>query len=110
MPNDPIFDFKAHLQRQRDWSTKTFGPGRCTERVVDHILKELIEIGANPSDLSEWVDVVLLGLDGAWRAGYSPDQIIEALEAKQAENEAREWPNWRTVSADQAIEHVRSSR
>lgn len=104
------FDFRAHLQRQRAFSEATFGPDPRTASVVDHIRKELIEIEAQPRDLGEWIDVVILALDGAWRAGYSPDEIIAALESKQTKNEAREWPDWRTAPADRAIEHVKPIR
>lgn len=103
----PVFDFRGHLVRQRTFSERTFGPGARTAGVLDHIRKELIEIEAAPSDLSEWIDVVILALDGAWRAGHTPDQIITALIAKQSRNEGRAWPNWRTVPADRAIEHDR---
>jgi ParB/RepB/Spo0J family partition protein len=103
------FDFLKHLIRQREFSEKTFGPGPRTAGVVDHIRKELREIEANPSDLSEWIDVAILALDGAWRAGGSPQQIINTLVGKQTKNEARAWPDWRTAPADQAIEHDRSS-
>ena len=102
------FDFEAHLQRQREWSERTFGPGPRAAGVVDHIRKELREIEAKPTDLSEWIDVVILALDGAWRSGATPQQIIDALVAKQAKNEARDWPDWRTQSPDKAIEHDRS--
>lgn len=98
----------AHLTRQREWSERTFGPGPRTLGVLDHIRKELQEIEDDPSDLREWVDVVILALDGAWRAGWQPQEIIDAIRAKQARNEARTWPDWRTMSADQAIEHDRS--
>ncbi|MGF7008134.1 dATP/dGTP pyrophosphohydrolase domain-containing protein [Aminobacter sp. BE322] len=101
------FDMLAHLQRQRDWSGHTFGPGSRTKGVVDHICRELREIEADPSDISEWIDVTILALDGAWRAGHTPDQVIAALVAKQAKNEARDWPDWRTADPDKAIEHIR---
>lgn len=101
------FDFHAHLQRQADWSRKTFGPDPRTAGVIDHIRKELHEIEAKPNDLSEWIDVVILALDGAWRMGATPNQIIAALVAKQTKNESRNWPDWRTAPADRAIEHVR---
>lgn len=97
----------AHLANQRAWSEKTFGPGMRLLGVLDHIRKELKEIESAPGDVEEWVDVIILALDGAWRAGWEPQQIIDAIKAKQAKNEAREWPDWRTMSADQAIEHVR---
>jgi ribA/ribD-fused uncharacterized protein len=76
--------------------------------VIDHIRKELREIEADPTDVSEWIDVVILAFDGAWRHGATPDQIIAALVAKQAKNEARTWPDWRTLPQDRAIEHDRS--
>lgn len=102
------FDFLAHLFRQREWSERTFGPGARTAGVVDHIRKELCEIEADPADTSEWIDVAILALDGAWRAGASPQEIISALVAKQTKNEGRVWPDWRTMPADKAIEHDRS--
>lgn len=98
-----------HLRRQREWSERTFGPGPRVFGIIDHIRKELREIRSNPTDLSEWIDVTILALDGAWRAGYSPEQIWEALKAKQANNEARAWPDWRTMPTDKAIEHDRTA-
>jgi hypothetical protein len=97
----------AHLARQREFSEHTFGPGRRTAGVIDHIRRELVEIEASPADLSEWVDVMILALDGAWRAGHEPQEIIDAIKAKQARNEARRWPDWRTEPEGRAIEHVR---
>lgn len=103
------FDFRAHLQRQREWSEKTFGPGPRVAGVIDHIRKELREIEAAPDDLSEWIDVATLALDGAWRSGATPDQIIAQIVAKQTKNEGRVWPDWRTAPPDKAIEHDRSA-
>lgn len=96
-----------HLYRQRTWSETTFGPGDRTQGISDHIRKELLEIDANPTDVEEWIDVVILALDGAWRAGHSPEVIVAALEAKQTKNEGRTWPDWRTADPNKAIEHVR---
>lgn len=103
------YDLVRHLHRQREFSFRTFGPGPRTRGVLDHIRKELVEIEAAPGDLDEWVDVILLALDGAWRAGYIPEDIAEAIEDKQERNEARDWPDWRTQSPDEAIEHVRTT-
>lgn len=102
------FDLVAHLERQRAFSAKTFGPGARTAGVVDHIRKELCEIEADPADISEWVDVVILAFDGAWRAGWEPAEIVKAIVAKQTKNEARTWPDWRTADPNKAIEHDRS--
>jgi hypothetical protein len=102
------FDFLAHLHHQAAWSAQTFGPGDRTVGVVDHIRKELDEVLANPTDVSEWIDVVILALDGAWRVGATPEQIIAALVAKQTKNEGRQWPDWRTAEPGKAIEHIRA--
>lgn len=100
-------DLRTFIQDQMNFSAATFGPGERTKGVIDHIRKELVEIEANPRDVSEWIDVIILALDGAWRHGYRPTEICEALAAKLEKNKARQWPDWRTTSQDQAIEHVR---
>lgn len=109
----PVFDLAAHLGRQREFSLKTFGPGQRTAGVCDHIRKELVEVqeAADFGDatLPEWVDVIILAFDGALRTGATPEQIIEAIVAKQARNEARRWPDWRTAAPGKAIEHVRET-
>lgn len=108
-PESTPFDLVAHLYRQRAWSEQTFGHGVRTEGVCDHIRKELKEIEAKPHDLMEWVDVILLALDGAWRAGYLPGEIAAGIQEKQIKNERRKWPDWRTAEAGKAIEHDRSA-
>lgn len=96
-----------HMYRQRRWSAETFGPGKRAQGVVDHIRKELVEIEAAPQDLEEWIDVVILALDGAWREGHSPEAIAATLAAKQEKNEGRKWPDWLTAAPGKAIEHIR---
>lgn len=105
-PAPTDFDFLAHLRRQCKFSLRTFGPGERTQGLIDHIIKELDEIESDPTDLSEWIDVVILALDGAWRIGATPEDIVAALVAKQTKNESRNWPDWRTAQAGKAIEHL----
>lgn len=106
------YDLVAHLYRQRAFSRATFGPGERTAGVSDHIRKELDEVaelaeaGDAEDRVVEWVDVILLALDGAWRTGATPEDIVRALEAKQTANEQRQWPDWRTADPNKAIEHV----
>lgn len=100
------FDLEQHLHRQRKFSMETFGPGMRTLGVTDHIQKELDEIRAKPNDLEEWIDVVILALDGAHRTGAEPKEIVEALVAKQTKNEARNWPDWRNSDPNKAITHL----
>jgi hypothetical protein len=94
------------LANQAVWSHNTFGPG-FRSGVFRHLEKELIETEANPDDCSEWVDIIILALDGAMRAGHTPADIIRGYHLKMLANREREWPDWRQFSADEAIEHVR---
>lgn len=103
-----MYDLISHLYRQRAFSRATFGPGARTEGVINHITKEFEEIRKEPTDLKEWIDVMLLAMDGAWRSGHSPEEIVAALKAKQDKNELRDWPDWRTMDPNKAIEHDRS--
>jgi hypothetical protein len=103
-------DLVEHLRRQRDFSERTFGPGEATAGIVDHIRKELAEIEnakTTVDELNEFIDVVILALDGALRLDFEPEEIASALVAKQTKNESRRWPDWRTAEPGKAIEHVR---
>lgn len=103
------FDLIQHLHRQREFSEQTFGPGERVVGTVDHIRKELEEVLASPQDVTEWIDIVLLAFDGAWRTGATPEQIAAALDGKQTRNERRTWPDWRQVEHGKAVEHVRGA-
>lgn len=101
------FDLVGHLVRQRDFSVRTFGPGPRTTGLVKHLGEELLEAAQNPGDVEEWIDIVILGFDGALRnCGCTPGMVAQALHAKQTKNEARTWPDWRTQKPDDAIHHV----
>ncbi len=114
-------DFKEHLTRQIAFSRATFGPGQRTAGVIDHIRKELIEIEESGGESDEWVDVVILALDGLLRsyAFSNPTEpktsdlaavmAVNAIQNKQSKNELRDWPDWRTAPTDKAIEHKRGS-
>lgn len=104
---EPVYDLIAHLRRQRVFSLDKFGPGTRVRGVIDHIKEELEEIEEHPGDVVEWIDVALLAFDGAWRAGFEPEEIAAAFEAKLTKNENRTWPDWRTADLDRAIKHVR---
>lgn len=128
-----MYDFEAHLQRQIAFSRATFGPGDRTDGVIDHIKKELEEITQEPANTrhTEWVDVVILALDGLWRSlenhsyaahkltPFAPDyesrtdyiayMMTRLINEKQNKNELRDWPDWRTADPNKAIEHVRGN-
>jgi hypothetical protein len=103
------FDFVDFLYRKMMWSRKTFGPHQRTKGLSDHIRKELVEIEKNPADLEEWVDIILLAIDGAWRSGASPEDIVAMLVTKAHRNELRKWPDWRDLTENDPIEHIRDA-
>ena len=111
-------DLRQHLLRQMAFSRGTFGPDARTAGVCDHIRKELDEVQQSGGSPAEWVDVVILALDGLTRSmlyGADPAtqewvafRACELILEKQSHNEMRNWPDWRTAPTDKAIEHVRS--
>ncbi len=98
--------FEAFVERHRRWSFRTFGSGRQTIGLTRHIEKELGEIRANPDDLSEWVDIMILALDGYLRHGGTVENLLRDMHSKQEENFARRW----LPATDEStpIEHDRS--
>lgn len=110
--------FKDHLARQIAFSRATFGPGSRTEGVVDHIREELAEVvSAKTHDekVEEWVDVVILGLDGLTRelvekhksTNAAAEIAVWSILRKQDMNEQREWPNWRTQDNNKKIKALK---
>ena len=100
--------FLAHLDRQKVFRIRAFGPSARTEGVLDHIRLECNEVsGTGGKDLSEWIDIAMLAFSGALGAGFAPYEIVQAIEAKQTKNEKRSWPDWRTADENKAICHVK---
>ena len=80
------------LTKKMEWSYKTFGTSERHIGVLKHIEKEIEEVRQRPQDVTEWMDIVLLAFDGACRMGFTPDQVVSALIAKQEKNTQRRWP------------------
>lgn len=76
------FDLANFVERQRDFSSQAFGPGSRRIGVANHILQECDEVEAKPDDLSEWVDVMLLSLDAAWRSGLPSERLVQMIESE----------------------------
>lgn len=105
-------DIVGSLKEQIKWSKKSFGDstfrtGRSHKGILSHIQKELKEIDENPIDLYGWIDLIILGLDGAWRAGYTAEDVALALHVKQCINITRMWPK-NDGSGRESVEHIRS--
>lgn len=99
----------SHIIQQIKWSKKTFGPLQL-DGVINHLEEELEEVRADPTDLEEWVDVILLGIDGAWRSGHSAEQIVDGIKKKFKKNQERTWPNWRDSDTTKAMGHIKEDK
>lgn len=117
-------DLVAFIKRQRRFSLRAFGEGKRAKGIAEHIHKELEEVdvasgasGASGDELAEWVDVILLAIDGAQRCEIVPagegklrnptaEEICLALFSKLQINETRKWPALDSTSQDRAIEHL----
>lgn len=102
-------DFLGLWLAHADWSTAVFGPSsyRGPRGPIRHLQKEAKELEEAPHDASEYADCLLLLMDAARRAGYSPEELIGAARSKLKANKARVWPDWRSLPGDVAIEHKR---
>ena|SRR3990172_3923127 len=88
-------DLTSYIRDQIQWSKKAFGEGRRREGLLRHIESEIKEVRESSDDyfeLTEWIDIIILALDGAWRIGFTPEQITHQLESKQILNRMRSWP------------------
>ena len=99
--------FIEWVSEKIEWSYKTFGMAERAEGVCQHIEKELAEIRADPHDIKEWIDVILLALDGACRTGHKPKEVVEALIEKQSKNTTRAWPP--ISQEDKPIFHIKDA-
>jgi hypothetical protein len=104
----PLVNLTTLVKRQIEFSSETFGPGDRLEGIIDHIRKELIEVEESGGDLEEWVDIILLAIDGAWRSGNTSHQVAGAVKKKLDKNIERNWPDWRKADTSKAIEHVKA--
>jgi hypothetical protein len=97
--------FEVFVEDQKAWSLRTFGIGERTLGTTKHIRKELKEAEADPHDLYEWTDIIILGIEGFWRHGGRPRELLRYLTAKMKLNKSREYPF--PKSEDKPSEHIR---
>src|SRR6185369_12898305 len=82
----PWFDFVAFFNEKMRWSRETFGRTLPWAGIIKHLRKEIDEAEKEPLCLSEWIDIVLVAIDGAGRAGYDGAAFAAALVDKLQTN------------------------
>ncbi|TPG60144.1 dATP/dGTP pyrophosphohydrolase domain-containing protein [Ewingella americana] len=107
VPREKPFSLEEFIEDKKEFSIKAFGPDYSSNRILDHIIKEVAEARKHPKDVMEWIDIIHLGLDGAWRSGTKTEHIINALESKLELLKMRDYPDWRTADENKPIEHIR---
>ena len=88
-------DWNDYLLRHIEWGWHTFGTpadGRGPLGPLDHALKEVEEIAADPTDIVEWIDAIILTIDGYFRADGEAEVLKLERVAYLASVEYQSWP------------------
>jgi hypothetical protein len=88
------------------WACKQFRPdgGDDPRGAISHLKKEVDELYDTPFDLTEYADCAMLLFDACQIAGYTPEQLLEAVAVKLEINKNREWGE---PDENGVVEHVR---
>lgn len=93
--NDLQYDLKT-------WTEKQF-PQRNTASIMAHLRKETAEVEAEPLDIMEYADCMMLLLDAASYNGLHASDILRACGENLVINKSRKWGK----ANDQGfVEHV----
>lgn len=89
------------------WSDHTFGSPSVRDHrgPLDHLKKEIEEALANPGDITEFADLLLLVFDAARRAGHRYWELKHAVIDKLNINQRRKWG--KPSDPTRAVEHIR---
>ena len=103
-----------YLKKQQTWFLETFGPGNRDDGLIAHIDDEFQEIRDSPGDIEEWIDIVILGFEGALRNAKGNDlervlAVVDCLRMNQEKNIARVWPDWKTADLEKPIMHIQGN-
>lgn len=72
------------------FTDKTFGNSTPRAKAL-HLAEEAHEVAEDPSDIIEWADCTILLLDGLRKAGFTTDDLYQAVLKKMEINKARKW-------------------
>lgn len=82
--------FRFVRQAHAEWSDRQFG-NVGPVGPLKHLAKEAIEAAEAPDDISEFADILMLVWDATRRAGFSDEQLAEAVAEKLERNKRRAW-------------------
>jgi len=87
------------------FTEKTF-PNATAKSKALHLAEEAHEAAADPADVLEWADCMILLLDGARKAGFSTNDIHRAVLKKMEINKQRAW---NAADKDGVVRHVKAA-
>lgn len=82
--------FRFVREQHAEWSDRQFG-NVGPVWPLKHLAKEAIEAAEAPDDISEFADIIMLVWDTTRRAGFSDEQLAEAVAEKLERNKRRAW-------------------
>lgn len=82
--------FRFVRQAHAEWSDRQFG-NVGPVGPLKHLAKEAVEAAEAPDDISEFADILMLLWDATRRAGFSDEQLAEAVAEKLERNKRRQW-------------------
>jgi hypothetical protein len=98
--------FQSFWDRHAAWSRSAFGPDvRGPVGPLKHLQKEADEAFANPFDLEEKADILLLLIDATRTSGNTLSDLLTAAEEKLEKNRKRVWAK---PDEHGCFEHIRS--
>ena len=104
--NGGPWDFFKVMENWAKWSDSVWGENRPPNGTVNHLVEEAAELAENPTDIMEYVDVIMLAVDGLRQAGFDFAEFTDAAIKKLAINKAREWG---PVDENGVSRHVKDS-
>jgi hypothetical protein len=84
-------DWQDALDDLADWQDRTFGTAQGPIGALNHLSQEVEEAKADPTDIIEYVDCLMLIMAASRRAGFTFDQLHAAFLRKLEINKQRRW-------------------
>lgn len=96
--------FRFVMAQHAEWSDRQFG-NVGPVGPLKHMAKEAIEAAEAPDDISEFADILMLVWGATRRAGFSDEQLAEAVAEKLERNKRRAWGD---VKDGEPCHHVKN--
>ena len=73
------------------WADSVFGKKRSPIGALYHLQEEAFEAMDEPYDIMEYADCMMLIIDATRNAGFTADELMEAVNKKLRINQRRKW-------------------